>query len=407
MSAAAGRLLPASVTQRLVWALHRRRGAYGALNYPLMLDLDGEVNVSQLAGSVARVAKRHESLRTVFTVERGRLQQQILADPPAALTVTDLHDDDVAGELVWERREPLDPARHPWRVRLLRSQQRQVLCLTMHHLITDAWSSKIITDDLAAELSGSAATQTRPWQYRNYLTWRARHTDLAAGERRFWEQTLAPLLPSALVRSGPSGWEPTQAVTVANVASAGLHQAAGRMQVSVARLMLAVWLWGLQRARELVAPDLIGPSATAVSVANRPRPELLTVVGPLANLVIVPALPAPDLASLCGQVEQQFRDIERFAGFSYAEMAPRSQPGRLDDVAFQYLPPLPPAFEAGGLQVQVLLPELESRFPLELVVVEDSSRVRIVLRWQPAAVQPMVVEALAAAVAGVLPLSPI
>ena len=112
-------------------------------NVPQSVDLAGPLDRDALAWALARIAARHESLRTTFESVDADVCQRVHEVLPFAFAEDDLSaqaDDAVAQAarldtvLAADLAAPFDLARGPlWRVRLVRlAADRHVLSIVMH-----------------------------------------------------------------------------------------------------------------------------------------------------------------------------------------------------------------------------------------------------------------------------------
>jgi len=112
--------------------------------------LQGSLNVAALEQSINEIVRRHEALRTCFPVVEGRPVQKIVS----ALSVLAGSRSEDLPETARGRGATAGTIKYPAAVRLgtgtllrltlLRlSTQEHVLLLTMHHIISDAWSAFI------------------------------------------------------------------------------------------------------------------------------------------------------------------------------------------------------------------------------------------------------------------------
>ncbi|HEY2737000.1 MAG TPA: amino acid adenylation domain-containing protein, partial [Thermoanaerobaculia bacterium] len=82
--------LPLSYSQEWMWVAGQLNPEAAAYNAPIAAHLDGALDVGALARALREVARRHEVLRTVFTVQDGTPVQVIQPAAPFALPVVDL-----------------------------------------------------------------------------------------------------------------------------------------------------------------------------------------------------------------------------------------------------------------------------------------------------------------------------
>ncbi|ASW55467.1 non-ribosomal peptide synthetase [Plantactinospora sp. KBS50] len=162
--------LRVSAAQRRLWALHRVNGPDASYNLPLLLDLDGPLDLAALRAALDDLVARHEPLRTVL-VERDGEPHPVPGDARVHLEVA-------AGDPRQAIRKPFDLASEPpLRARLYRvGPGRHALLLVVHHIAGDEWSLTPLLDDLAtayaARCAGSApAWPPLPVRYADYAAW--------------------------------------------------------------------------------------------------------------------------------------------------------------------------------------------------------------------------------------------
>jgi amino acid adenylation domain-containing protein len=201
------RELPLSFAQQRLWFLDRLEGPTAAYTVPLALRLRGTLDLPVLAASLARVVERHEALRTVFREVDGRPVQVVLAPAPPALPLVDLTAlpaDLRQRELETAAREEaahvFDLAAGPLlRLHLLRSApDEHVLFATLHHIVTDAWSTGVFQDEVAG---GYAALVHRrepslpplPVQVPDVAVWQRSWLagEALAAQEAYWKERLA------------------------------------------------------------------------------------------------------------------------------------------------------------------------------------------------------------------------
>ncbi|MGI9174867.1 MAG: non-ribosomal peptide synthetase, partial [Rhodothermales bacterium] len=212
---------PLSFAQQRLWLLDQIEPGLTAYNLPLALRIEGPLDVNALERAVAEIARRHDALRTTFLTEGDRPVQRVEPLPDATLSVVDL-----AGISGQERaraaqelasmfaRSPFDLRQGPlWRAMVVRLGQREHLfLLTMHHIITDAWSLGVFARELAAfyaATKGSTAETLPPLpiQYTDVAAWEREHLPRVLGEQlAYWKKhlTYVPALDLPTDRSRPA-----------------------------------------------------------------------------------------------------------------------------------------------------------------------------------------------------------
>ena len=166
--------------------------------------LDGALSVCALDAALSEVLRRHEALRTVFLEKNGSFVPEVspaggivtrildfegLADPQVALE-----------ETTWRNaNRPIDPRKDPvFRLALARGNQTDhVLLLAVHHIAADAWSMRILIDEIerlySAFVSGGPLSLPElRLTYSDYARWQRRL--LAArtleDDLSYWSATL-------------------------------------------------------------------------------------------------------------------------------------------------------------------------------------------------------------------------
>ena len=206
-----GEPLPLSFAQQRLWVVDRLDPGSAAYNMPSALRLRGALDVEALRRSLSALIERHESLRTVFVETDGVPAQVVHASALGGIVLEDLRGVP-AGEREGEARRlageealrPFDLGRGPLlRSTLLRlGDEDHVLCFTLHHVITDAWSTGLLVREVSALYEALARGEepslpVLPVQYADYAVWqRARLTDEVLDELLgWWRERLAGAPP--------------------------------------------------------------------------------------------------------------------------------------------------------------------------------------------------------------------
>ena len=200
---------PISFAQQRLWLLDRLLPLGSVYNVGKLYGLRGELDIEALRGALDDLVERHESLRTRFVFEESAPVQLIAAEQRMAFAVEEL------GALAAEERaaearrrvqeeahRPFDLERGPLiRARLLRLAEREHwLQLTLHHIITDGWSSGVLARELS-ELYGArrrgeeASLPALPVQYADYAVWQREwlRGEVLEQQLAYWKPALAEL----------------------------------------------------------------------------------------------------------------------------------------------------------------------------------------------------------------------
>ncbi|MGZ2744816.1 amino acid adenylation domain-containing protein [Burkholderia stagnalis] len=213
--------VPASFAQTRLWLHQRLIDASDAYHITERLALTGPLDAHALRLACDALIARHEALRTTFDEAADGVAQTIHAPLRCPWRETDLsmlaapqraaRADEVAAT---DEALPFDLGVAPLvRAHLIRlDATHHVLALTVHHIVSDGWSSGVMLDELAAFYRAYATdTPVRlaplPIQYADYALWQRRWLDAGERERQlaFWRARLDPqrgvlTLPGAAAR---------------------------------------------------------------------------------------------------------------------------------------------------------------------------------------------------------------
>lgn len=384
MTEATARSAPASHIQRVLRLMEHYRGANGALNNPLLYRLLGPLDVPAFARAVRALTARHEALRTTFTGRGPRLTQ--LIHPPGEVEVRVLDasgdadpDATIAATLRAEICTSFDverPLAH-W-ILLRRGGADWVLCINLHHLVTDGWSNGLLWTELKAlygEEAGGPPAGLPPvaWQYADFARW---HTERLSGptgraHRDYWMRQLdgarAPQLPRPPAGRPAVGLASTEWFDLDAELTGRLHALATAERTTAFAVLLSLFVVLL--ARSSGQQDLTVSSL----VANRMRPEVARTVGPFVNVTALrtrfdPDAPFTDVlrgtrATLIGALAHQEYPLQLLPTDVVATDA-----GRADDVVFQLVPHPLESTSFGNVRVEPATPVLDRgvRFDLEV-----------------------------------------
>ncbi|HYH80222.1 MAG TPA: condensation domain-containing protein, partial [Longimicrobium sp.] len=340
-----GRLALSFAQQRL-WFLERMGGMGSTYHVPNRLRLHGELDRDALACALDRIVARHEALRTVFAVDEGEPEQRITpADESGFLLVH--HDleghEDAMAELrrlvAEEAGAPFDLARGPLvRGRLIRlAADDHVLLTTMHHVVSDGWSSGVFVRELGALYGAFRRGEADPLpplpvQYADYAAWQRRWVtgEVLAQQAEYWDATLAgapELLDLPLDRPRPA--QQDYAGAAAPVAfdeelTAGLKALGRRHGTTLFMTLLAGWAAVLSR---LSGQDDV---VIGTPTANRGRTEIEGLIGFFVNTLAVriDLGGAPTVAGLLALAKARALGAQQNQDIPFEQIVERVRPAR-------------------------------------------------------------------------------
>ena len=289
----------------------------------------GDLQVRVLEQSLAEVVRRHESLRTTFAASGGRPRQVIAATVQVQVPLINLsgleaaeREGEVARHMQAEAVKPFDLSRGPLlRTTLLRlAPDEHVLLLTMHHIISDGWSMRVLLRELVAVYEAlEAGRESRlaelPVQYADYAVWQRGWLTGEVLERQleYWRGQLAgapPVLefptdyPRPAVPSYRGATQPVMLDRELVGALKQLSQAAG-----TTLFMTVLGAWATLLSRYSGQTDLV----IGVPVSGRNRAETEGLIGFFVN-----TLPLRIVVEEEGSFRQLLRTVRRAALGAYA-----------------------------------------------------------------------------------------
>ena len=206
---AGGEHRPLSFAQERLWFLDQLEPGSALYTIPHTARLTGPLNLTALEQALQAVVARHDVLRTTFGAIEGRATQGVaprLSTPLPLMEVREVG----AGErdpeavatrlLTAEARRGFDLARGPLlRALLLRlDAQEHILLLTIHHIVSDGWSTGVLFRELSALYAAFAAGVAAdladlPMQYADYARWQREQArgDKMAVSMAYWRAQLA------------------------------------------------------------------------------------------------------------------------------------------------------------------------------------------------------------------------
>src|ERR671930_1174381 len=386
--------LPLSSLQEQIWFLDRLAPGVRAYNVSRAFRMAGRLDVAALERAFADVVRRHEVLRTVFTVDEAGPLQKVLPQGQARLAVYDLRGlPEASREAKALRRAeatvraPYDLERGPLiRLQLLRlGEEEQLLVLGMHHICTDGWSRPLFWRDLAAyynaHLTGRPAELPElPLQFGDFAVWQRRLVESRDLQPHldYWIERLRGFQPLELPSARPRPTTPTyesDAVTTALEREVldGLRALAERSNATLLIVLLAAFKAVL--ARHTGQSEIVIGTATA----GRLMQGLAPLIGPFINVLVLRTDVSgdPTFAELLERTKQttveawQHRSVpfEQVVGAVQPERNPSRNP--LYQVGLQLLDAstsdavAPPQLQ--GLRLEEV--EVEVRgYPLELAL---------------------------------------
>jgi amino acid adenylation domain-containing protein len=295
--------LPLSFAQQRLWFLDQYEPGSTEYNVPGAVRLTGSLDVGALERGINEVIRRHEILRTTFSMINGEPVQVFSASLGVPLTVIDLtvrpqseREEETRRLAKEEMRRSFDLARGPlFRPILIRlGRKDHVLLLTLHHIVSDGWSMAVLYRELSALYRAFLNSEPSPLpqlsiQYADYAVWQREwfQGEMLDTQLSYWKKQLEGVTgvlnfptdyPSAAVQSYR---ETRQSVDVSKELTLGLKGLSRKKDVTLFMTLLAAFQTLLYRYTG--QEDIVVGSP----VANRNRTEIEGLIGFFVNTLVL------------------------------------------------------------------------------------------------------------------------
>ena len=340
--------LPLSFAEQRLWFLDQLQEKSIAYNEQEALRLTGSLSIEALEMALQEIVRRHESLRTNYQAVEGspvrvihEIQKPGFFSQLASTANTDtetrfLELQRLAAE---EIQQPFDLANDPLlRVALFQlAPDDYVLLLTMHHIITDGWSTGVLSHEL--EVLYGAYVQGKPSplpplpiQYADFACWQRQPTtaEMLAPQLTYWKQQLAgtpPLLelptdyPRKTVQTANGGKEFFELGIEFTQRLKRLSQELGVTLFMTLFATFSTLLYRYSSQEDIVV---------GTPIANRNRSEIEGLIGFFVNTLVLRSQfeDNPSFSQLLQQVRQTFLDAYAHQDVPFEQLVEALQPER-------------------------------------------------------------------------------
>ncbi|AYF81299.1 non-ribosomal peptide synthetase [Bacillus thuringiensis] len=163
-----------SSVQKRMYTLSQYDSTSVAYNIPIVMMIEGNIDVKRLEKALDRIIKRHDSLRTSFKMHNDQIVQNISKEVSFVLVKEVARSKDI--QVIFNNFiKPFDLTKAPlMRVGLIELEKEQhLLILDIHHIIADGLSIGILIEELMDEYYGKELKELK-LQYKDYAEWQQR-----------------------------------------------------------------------------------------------------------------------------------------------------------------------------------------------------------------------------------------
>ncbi|HEX7273273.1 MAG TPA: amino acid adenylation domain-containing protein [Casimicrobiaceae bacterium] len=397
-------VFPQSFAQQQLWLLDQLLPNGSVYNVSSHVRLNGRLDVDALRQALQKLVQRHEVLRTRFDVRNGLPVQLIAPEGDLALKVDDLSTLPAPEREAGERaraaaRQPFDLARGPLlRASVLRlGDAEHWLQLTLHHIVTDGWSLRVLWKELSAlyasYLRGEApALPELPVQYADYAVWQRERLqgEFLAQQLAFWKGALADLpaleLPTDRPRPAFPSYRGARVVVT-------LEDELVRSLKELGRQEGATLFMTLLAAVHVMLSRYCGQDDVAVGVpiVGRAHPEAEGLIGYFVNMLVLRGdlSAVPSFREYLRQVRERALAAYSHQELPFAslveELAPRRDASRnpLFQVSFAQDNLAVGELELPGIEITPVLgiSSGTAKFDLDFAIAEREGKVDVTIEY--------------------------
>jgi tyrocidine synthetase-3 len=354
-------------------------------NVPVLVRLEGELDVRRLRAALAALVERHACLRTSFELVGDevcqRIKKRVLLPMPLREATSKAQLKEIHKSLM----RPFDLRRAPLlRACLVRLEKTEhVLLLDMHHIVCDGASVDIMLADLGRLYEGKGLAPPAR-QYKDFAFWQRRFAKTADAERQaeYWLGLLGterPVLqlPTDYPRKRDQSFEGARVMAYpGKELTAALRALAAKNRVSMYMLLLSAYYVLLSKYAG--QEDII----VGTLAAGRRGEEFCDVVGLFVNTLVLRSRPRGELefVEYLNQVRGECLSAFENQDYQFEDLVARIAPPRdlgrnpLFDTMFAALARDERSAEYGGVRFSPY--ELDywiSKFDLSLTAIEQGS----------------------------------
>ncbi|MEA5552827.1 amino acid adenylation domain-containing protein [Anabaena cylindrica UHCC 0172] len=394
--------IPLSFAQQRLWFLAQLEPNNIAYNMPLILRLQGSLNITALEKTISEIIQRHEILRTNFISLDGQPIQVVTDHMTFNLPIIDLQllsDDNREIEVKkianQEAGKPVDLVKDSlFRVKLLRlSPEEYLLLFNIHHIIFDGWSDDVLRREMAALYQAFSRGNSSPLspltiQYADFSLWQSDWVtgEILESQLVYWKQQLSgdlPILelPTDHPRPKMQTYQgATHSLILSSELTASIKLLSQTENVTLFMTLLAAFK--ILLCRYTGQNDVI----VGTPIAGRNRREIEDLIGFFVNtLALRTDLSGnPSFRELLNRVRQVTLDAYAHQDLPFEKLVEELQPQRhlshtpIFQVWFNMINLNINALELNDLKIEpITIIETTSKFDLNLYIEEKNNEIHL------------------------------
>jgi len=311
---------PASQAQKRIYILHQMEGNPTHYSAPIAVVLEGNPDIRKLENAFKSMLKRHESLRTSFHLNDSELVQRVHEEVIPSIQWIEPVNPGENESVLLHFVKPFDLSQVP----LLRlgimplEENRHLLILDMHHIISDAVSIRVFIRELA-DLYEDKTLPELTLHYKDYSVWQWKmsRSDFMKKQEMYWLDRFRgkiPLiaLPTDFPRPQRQGFEgSTFHFAIDKTDSRAIKEWTIREESTLQITLLAIYYILLYKVTG--QEDIIVGTPTA----GRRHADLENIIGIFINSLALRCYPSPDKTALQFLAEVKTNTVDAFDNQDY------------------------------------------------------------------------------------------
>jgi amino acid adenylation domain-containing protein len=289
--------LPLSFAQQRLWFLDRLETGTLAYNGSTAVHLQGVLNVAVLEQCINEIVRRHEVLRTSFPMADGQPIQAVAPTLKLSLPVVDLRglqcdqqEEKVQQLVTQEAQRPFNLTEVPLlRVTLLQlGDAEHLFILTIHHIVSDAWSAGVFIREIAALYEAFSQGQPSPLpelpiQYADFAVWQRQwlQGEVLEQQLAYWKQQLGSNPPVLAFPTSQTSKGAKHCFTLSQTLTEALKTLSQQEGVTLFMTLLAAFKTLLYHYSGQDDINVGSP------IANRNRSEIEGLIGFFVNTLVL------------------------------------------------------------------------------------------------------------------------
>lgn len=293
---------PLSFSQQGLWLLDKINDGSKHYNLISAFKLKGSLNYKALNQTFLTILQRHESLRSIFTVDLSGEPVQTTREvsdfsvPVEEIAASSNHEAQAAHIIREETHRVFDLTKDLLlSVRLLKlGAEEHILIVNMHHIASDGWSRGILVKEFSVLYSSYVKGEANPLpelsiQYADYAWWQRQWLKgkILDEQINYWKEQLSglPVLHNLpLDKPRPLTQSFNGSTYVSRIPKAVLTALYNLCQSEGASLFMGIHAaFSTLLARYSNETDIV----VGCPIANRERPETAPLVGFFMNLLVL------------------------------------------------------------------------------------------------------------------------